>query len=204
MNRIIIAFVALFLFRCTPDELSLPELQSYIKDEEHGVHQVAEMNGTRIDVMYKPTDLWVQHEIEQEQSVTNARIDSLRKTYDGLIYFVLSFSRNNTEALHATNSMDQYSDLVQTLSFQMHEYVSLTTFNQDTIPVGDFMLNRTYGINNETEILFVFDKSKAIGEDWIQLNLNEFGLSTGNHRFKFFMKDLDRVPELKFDSRNSE
>jgi hypothetical protein len=202
MIRIVIALIALFLFRCTPDELSLPELQSYIKDEEHGVHQVAEMNGTRIDVTYKPTDLWVQHEIEDEATVTRGQIDTLTGKYKNYYYFIVALSRNNKEALHQTSGMDEYSDLLQTMSFRMNDHVTLTTAKQDTIPVADFMLNRTYGMSNATEILFVFSREKAKDQEWIQFNLNEFGLNVGNQRFRFATKDLDNIPRLKFTTTN--
>ncbi|HEY9006529.1 MAG TPA: hypothetical protein VIM75_10355, partial [Ohtaekwangia sp.] len=65
---------------------------------------------------------------------------------------------------------------------------------------GDFMLNRTYGMSNSTDLLFVFSKEKAKGKDWIQFNLNELGLGIGNQRFRFEMRDLENVPEVTFEN----
>jgi hypothetical protein len=109
----------------------------------------------------------------------------------------MSLSSNDKEALHQIAS-DQYSDLVQTLSFRMSNYVTLTTSVNDTIPVGDFMLNRTYGMSNSTDLLFVFNREKTKDTDWVQFNLNEFGLGIGNQRFRFDMHTLENVPEVAF------
>ncbi len=94
--------------------------------------------------------------------------------------------------------MTAYSDLVQTLSFRMSHYVTLTTAPADTIPVGDFMLNRTYGLSQSTDLLFVFNNEKVRGKEWIQFNLNEFGLGTGNQRFRFRTKDIETLPGIDF------
>lgn len=202
MIRLLTVLIALIFIRCTPDELSLTDLQSYIKDEENGLHKVAELNGTKVDVTYKPTDLWVQQEIEDEAAVTRAQIDTIAGKYKSYYYFIVALSRNGMEALHQTGDMGEYSELLQTMSFRMQEYVNLTTSKQDTIPVADFMLNRTYGMSNATEILFVFSKEKANGQEWVQINLNEFGLNLGNQRFRFATKDLENTPRLKFTTTN--
>ncbi|HEY9048675.1 MAG TPA: hypothetical protein VIN08_22365, partial [Ohtaekwangia sp.] len=144
------------------------------------------------------TDLWVYQEIGKHKA-TPEQIDTLRKKYSQYLYFILSLSANNKEALHQAAS-DQYGDLVQTLSFRMNNYVTLTTSANDSIPVGDFMLNRTYGMSNSTDLLFVFSKEKAKGKDWIQFNLNEFGLGIGNQRFRFEMSDLENIPEVTFEN----
>ncbi|HEY9047244.1 MAG TPA: hypothetical protein VIN08_15170, partial [Ohtaekwangia sp.] len=144
------------------------------------------------------TDLWVYQEIGKHKA-TPEQIDTLRKKYSQYLYFILSLSANNKEALHQAAS-DQYGDLVQTLSFRMNNYVTLTTSVNDSIPVGDFMLNRTYGMSNSTDLLFVFSKEKAKGKDWIQFNLNEFGLGIGNQRFRFEMRDLEKIPEVTFEN----
>jgi hypothetical protein len=80
----------------------------------------------------------------------------------------------------------------------MNDFVTLTTA-QDTIPVGDFMLNRTYGMSNSTDLLFVFSRDKAKDKDWVQFNLNEFGLGAGNQRFRFRTNDIADAPGVDFE-----
>ena len=176
------------------------KLSAFVVDEEHGLKKSAALGNVNIEVTYRPVDLLVYQEIGK-QVVDAKEIENLRKKYNQYIYFILSLSNDSKEALHQTGG-SQYSELVQTLSFRMNDYVTLTTAASDTIPVGDFMLNRTYGMSSSTDLLFVFSKEKAIGQDWIQFNLNEFGLEVGNQRFRFSMKDIEEVPEVNFTLKN--
>lgn len=199
MKYFYLTIVASFLFSCSdPEFLSPQELQSFILDDENKLKMTAVENGYKIDVMYRPTDLWVHQELGDEPT-DQATLDRLRKKYNTYYYFIVSLSKNNKEALHQVEGgMDQYSELVQTLSFRMPQHVNLTTSSQDTIPVGDAMLNRTYGLSATTDVLIVFTKEKVRGTDWVQVNLNEFGLGVGNQRFRFLTKDLDNAPKIKF------
>lgn len=192
--------IFLILASCTPKEVEYNELINYIQDEDNGLHKQAGMNGIVTEVTYKPTDIWLHLELGDNHT-TQMQIDSLRKHYKSYHYFSVSLSKDNKEALHSSaSSMSQYSELVQTLSFRMNEYVTLTTSAQDTIPVGDFILDRTYGLSSATSLLFVFSKDKTTSAEWIQFNLNEFGLGTGNQRFRFKNKDLLKAPSLKFNT----
>lgn len=196
MKSVCVALVCLVVTACGYRELSQEELVRYIHDETHGIHKSAVVDGTAIDVTYRPTDLWV-HQETGGNAVSAVAIDSLRKKYDRYYYFILSLSKNEKEALTPAEGLGTYGDLVQTMSFRMAEYVTLTT-PSDSIPVGDFMLNRTYGLSRSTEVLFVFGKEKTVGAEWVQFNLNEFGLGTGNQRFRFKVKDLERAPKIRF------
>jgi hypothetical protein len=138
--------------------------------------------------------MWVNVELGNDLD-DPAKVNELRKRYDPYLYFVVSLSKNDREALHQVDRA-QYGDLVQTMSFRMPEYVTMTTSDHDTIPVGDFMLNRTYGMSTSTDLLFVFSREKAKDREWVQFNLNEFGLGVGNQRFRFRTEDLKNVPKI--------
>lgn len=187
---------------CGPKRLSREDYSHYVSDKSNGLTKSASVGNTTITVSYRPTDLWVHQELNHV-SATKRQITSAREKYSASLYFVLSFSTDSKETLHQSTGQ-QYSDLVQTLSFHMSDYVSLTTSANDTIPVSDFMLNRTYGIGGSTDLLFVFNKEKINNIDWIQFNLNEFGLGIGNQRFRFKTKDLDNCPEIKFETKETE
>jgi hypothetical protein len=193
----------LCLFGCTNSEVqTAEELNRFILDPENNLIQKAEINGYNISVSYRPTDLLVYQETGNEP-VDDRVLNDLRKKYSSYYYFILSLSKDNQEALTPSDGMAQYSELVQVMSFRMNDYVTMTTSAKDTIPVGDFMLNRTFGIGQSTDILFVFNKEKSIDKDWVQFNLNEFGLGAGNQRFRFKVADLANVPRLKFNNRKT-
>jgi len=186
---------------CHSKSVSSEELQSYVLDEDNGLQKSVESSGTKVTVTYRPTDLWVQQEIEGK-IVKAPTVDSLRRKYSRYYYFIVSLSRDNKEALHQVRTMGHYSDLVQTMSFAMSQFVNLTTTKQDTIIVSDSMLNRTYGLGSSTDLLLVFERVKAEDDDWVQLNLSEFGLGLGNQRFRFASKDFERLPSLDFSVAN--
>ena len=195
MKYLCVVFV-LVMFSCDRQALSSEELSAFVVNEEHGLKKSTEINNVNIAVTYRPVDMLVCQEIG-EQKVEDQEVENLRNKYSQYLYFILSLSQDNKEALHHTGG-SQYSDLVQTLSFRMSDYVTMTTAANDTIPVGDFMLNRTYGMSGSTDILFVFNKEKAKDSNWIQFNLNEFGLGVGNQRFRFNTADIERCPQMQF------
>jgi len=138
---------------------SVDELSKFVADPKHGFVQEVEINNMKVRVAYRPTDLLVAQELGQSAVAVQA-IEQSRKKYGQYYYFILSLSANNAEALTPSNGDGQYGELVQTLSFRMHDFVNLTTSASDTIPVGDFMLNRTYGLSQSTDVLFVFNRQK--------------------------------------------
>jgi hypothetical protein len=188
-------FSLLALVACKPSHLTPEELSAYIADEDHGLKKTVAIGKTNISVTYRPTDLWVQQELGNG-AADPKKVEELRNKYDRYFYFILSLSHNEKEALHQAGG-EQYSELVQTLSFRMNDFVTLTTA-QDTIPVGDFILNRTYGMSNSTDLLFVFSREKAKDTDWVQFNLNEFGLGAGNQRFRFKINAIADAPGIEF------
>lgn len=194
----------LVLSSCSAREyLSPEELETYILNEENQLKKTVEVSGYKIEVVYRPTDLFVHQEIGEEP-VDIKPLDHLRTKYNSNYYFIVSLSKNEKEALQEVEGgMDQYSSLVQTLSFRMGQFANLTTSLHDTIPVADAMLNRTYGMSKTTDILFAFSKTGASKSDWIQFNLNEFGLGIGNQRFRFKCADLENVPQINFEIKNS-
>ncbi len=195
--RFLILLVLLAGAACSSGPMTVAELETYVKDQENGLTQEIESNGYTIRVTFRPTDLWVKQEVGEGRFPDAQELAKLRHKYNAYYYFIVSLSRNNKEALHQLEGgMEQYSDLVQTLSFRMPQYTTLTTSASDTIPVGDFMLNRTYGLSRSTDLLFVFSREKAGDDAWVQFNLNEFGLGTGSQRFRFDREKLDEAPEL--------
>ncbi|MFM7859340.1 MAG: hypothetical protein ACKO96_47310 [Flammeovirgaceae bacterium] len=180
---------------CKPSSVSSDkELVKFVQDEDNGLKKKIAVGDLEITLTYRPTDLLVAQEVGGEK--TPEKISAARKKYNGNYYFVLSLSKSGREALHQTDNFGQYSELVQKLSFRLPEFANMTTAAQDTIPVADFILNRTYGLASSTDLLVVFNKEKALGKEWVQFNLNEFGMNTGNARFRFRTWDLENCPRL--------
>lgn len=188
----------LLLVSCT-GAMSTEDVYKFISDEKNGLQKKTLSNGIDITTTYRPTDLWVHQELVDETS-NKDKVESLRSKYNKSLYFVVSFSKGENEALQELGEgPTQFSEVMQTLSFRMPQYTTLTTSERDTIPVADFMLNRTYGLSTGTEVLFVFDAKVANQREWVQLNINEFGLHIGNQRVRFDMDDLRNAPKINFE-----
>ncbi len=201
MRKYCFALLILAAVGCSsPKEMTVEELNKYITEPEHSLVKSVEQNGYTINVIFRPTDLLVNQEIDgREGLIGEDKLKSIRRKYASHYYFMLELSRNNREALMPDGDPEQYGGLLQNLSFRMHDYVMLLTSKKDTIYVADFVMDRTYGLNNSTNILFAFSKESAKDKEWVQFNLKEFGLGTGDQRFRFGLKDLEQVPSVKFN-----
>jgi hypothetical protein len=185
------------LLGCKPKTFSSEkELVAYIQDEENGLKKTNEVGEYKVSVTYRPTDLLVKQEVGEKP--TQEAIEKANQKYQNYYYFILSLSKSGKEALDQSQGFGQYSEMVQKLSFRVPEFVNMTTSASDTIPVADFILNRTYGLGSSTDILVVFNKEKAKGQTWVQVNLNEFGMNLGNSRIRFKTDDLEGCPKLLF------
>lgn len=183
--------------RCKPKEVSFEELRAYAANTENGLRKSETASGILVEVQYRPTDLWVRQELGESPADT-ASINRLRRKYSQYDYYIVSLSRDGREALTPRGDMAHYSELVQVLSFRMGEYITMTTDKGDTISVSDTNLGRTYGMGQSTDLLVVFSRRGTERCTWVQLNLNEFGLGTGNQRFRFLARDLRKVPNISF------
>lgn len=200
--RMIMLALVICTVACTPASLNKDDLMEYLALEGNGLRKSVTVGNTQVYVQYWPTDLCVAQELQSSAEAIK-HLDSLRKHYDRYYYFVLGLTSDSREALHQGDlDFKSYSELVQTLSFSMADHVMLTTSRRDTIPVGDFTLNRTYGVGSATELLFAFGREKADDSEWIQFNINEFGLTTGNQHFRFRKGDLEDIPRLDLTNPN--
>lgn len=197
-NSLLLVSVALFL-GCsdTPKFLPEAELLKYIQDTDNGLKKEVQAGKVTLSVTYRPDDLLVWQEAEGSDST---QVRAVQDQFDDYIYFLFSMSAGEKDALYGL-SQDQatFSENLQTMSFRMAEYVTLTTSNQDTIPVGDFVYNRTFGLSKSNDFLFVFNSEKLPNEPngWISFNVKEFGFRTGRRSFRFDMANIRRTPRLK-------
>ncbi len=194
--RLLVLVVA--FTRCSPAELTEPDLMAYIQNPANGLTQQQQVNGYNITVNYRPTDLLVAQHLGKTE-YNQAMVDSLRNHYGQYYYFIVGLSRNNKEALYQMQQgFDSFSDMIRTLAFRMDQFTYLTLPEPDTIPVADFIFPRTYGSGTATNLMFVFSRQKAGNTPWVNLNLQEFGLQTGHLQFRFKTNDLHQVPRLIF------
>lgn len=178
---------------CMSDhQYSIPELTDYVNDESHGLKKSVLRNGINLTVSLKPSDILTAQEIK----TSSMPIDSLKPKYDHHLYFVLSLSSDNHESLSPA-SLSNYNEVLNTLSFRMADYVSLSISEKKFAPL-DFMMDRTYGRANATEILFVFEKPDQVDKEKCTITIKEFGLNVGRQSFEFSGADIENLPRIRF------
>ncbi len=197
MKRLLLIILGYCIISCSPSALTETELKQYILEPSNNLMQEETINDVNVRVTYRPTDLLVSQELTN--ATDTAHISSLRAKYNKYYYFVLSLSKNQREAIQAsTMPQAQFSELLQTISFRMGAYVNMTTNARDTIPLADYVYNRTFGMGSSNDLLLVFNKEQAKSANWLQINLAEFGLGVGRQALRFNRKELDEVPEIDF------
>ena len=179
-----------------PAQLSEKELTEFVNDPANGVSKTIQAGKMEMKVTLRPNDFLVYQEVGEEGSKED--IAEASKRYDDYLYLMLSLSAGEKDALYGL-SQDQgvFSENLQVLSFRMGQYVTLTTSKQDTIPVGDYIFNRTFGLSKSNDLMFVFNREKISEEGWVSFNIGEFGMSTGRRNFRFELDDIYAVPTLE-------
>lgn len=197
--RLPLFFSILLIFSTScekPQSLPPKELNKYVLAPENGLAISHKMGDFEITAAYRPTDIMIAQELDFTDPNKDSTIKRLRSKYSDNYYFLLALSKDGKEALHQIGT-DQYSQLVQRLSFQMADYVFITSGN-DTLKVADYILDRTFGMATATNMLFAFKKKDSLKADWLQFNLKEFGLGIGSTRFRFKKQDLEDIPSALF------
>jgi len=200
MKQLYILLLLSILSSCNkPQYLSEEQLKAYVIDPDHGLSEKNEVNEVVTTVTYRPTDLLVAQEL-RSASPTVKEIERIRGKYNKYAYFVLNISNRDRDVLTGLSDYDRFSRQLNTFAFGMAEFVNLTTPQKDTIPVADYIFPRTYGAGKSTAMLFAFNNEQFKNREWIQLNLKEMGLGTGDQSFRFRVADLQEVPEIDFMS----
>lgn len=192
----LVVIVALAMSRCgVPDQLDQQALTEFVNDPSNGLSIEQQAGKVKMTVTHRPVDFLVYQEVGE--SGTQAEIAEAKARYNDYLYFLVSLSAGEKGALYGLSAdQDAFSENLQVLSFRMGNYVHLTTSAQDTIPVGDYVYNRSFGLTQSDDLLFVFNKEKVPAQGWVSFNIAEFGMSTGRRNFRFDVADLKRVPRL--------
>lgn len=194
LNYIIFALSVIFFSSCGARQLRQPDLEQFATDPANGLVQTSRVQSLDFSVSYRPTGLFLAQELSSRSDT--AGIAALKKKYNSAHYLILNISMDGKEALGNTGDFSQFSELLQTFSFRIGEQVTLATSSGDTLVLGDFAFQRTYGMSSGNAILFAFLKQERKPYDWLEFTVREFGLGSGIQRFRFREKDIDAIPEL--------
>lgn len=194
---IVLLFLIFGLHSCRQKTFkSKRALYTYLKKEENGYIQSKHVNGSTYTVMYKPTDLLVLQELDTR---TENELTELREKYRKYLYFTLQFSRHGKALLSNAADRQGFGRMVNQLSFGMGEKVHLYTREKDTLTLLDYHYPRMYGMHPSTNMLFVYPREEAyLNSEYLVLSIEDFGLNTGDLKFKFKTDKIKKEPQLHF------
>lgn len=174
-------------------EIVKKELVDYVKNEDNGLSQTIEVNGVKINLAYRPTDLMVYQEMSVNNEQKKVNKDSIRNKYKNHLYFILSYSRDNKELLSTiATSREEFNNVQNILTFDMRKRICLLNQDKDTIPLIDYNFPRTYGMARANTLLFVFKKDEVFEQsDELIFNVKDIGIGTGDVKFRY-NKDIIR------------
>lgn len=199
INAPLLLIVFLILWTaCSRSVNSADDLRAFVAKQSNGLTKEKTIGEIKVRLTYRPTDLLVQQELGGAPA-SPAHIEQLRQQYDDYLYFLLTYSANGKEieGWRAT-SQAEFGTRVQTLAFGMAEVLSLNTDQRDSIPLVDFLYQRTFGGGSSSDVLFAFDRAATADADWLSFRLDDIGLGIGTTHFRFDTKAINTVPSIPF------
>lgn len=192
-----IPLMCLLFAACQPDAFnSAEDLKQFISEPSNNLVKKVVLNGIVVEVSFKPNDLLIHQEIGGGPT-DHQRLVNLERKYEENYYFLIRLIKNDSTAQEdSVTRQPQFADVYGSI----YRSLSVITPEEDTIRSDQFTIEHINVANESApEIMIVLSKKKSTYRDWIQFNLDEFGLGIGDHEFKFFINDLEHVPKLKFD-----
>ncbi|MEX0313280.1 MAG: hypothetical protein AB3N18_03810 [Allomuricauda sp.] len=192
-------FVCLSFSSCHESNFdSKKEMLMYLANEENGYIKTKTVKGINYSLMYRPTDLMVQHELPDDPM--NADIVKLKEKYKDYLYFNLSLGKGDKEVLtHSLKDKRKYRQLLHQLSFDMKNRITVSTQKRDTVPVIDCIYPRMFDLDGKNTVMFLVSKTDEIlRTEFLNIAISDMGLSTGEVAFKFPVDLIKNEPKLKF------
>lgn len=190
MRRTVFGLMLLCIFGCQKYITSKNELLQYINDPKNHLTQTEDFGDVKISLTYYPWQL-LENTFKKQIAITKS---NLRKNAD-LEYFIIGFSAHDKELLRQLE-YNQYSALIQVLSFNMKEYISLVSERKRPIYPVDVLFQPTYGMSSSNQLIVAFKKADLTNTNHLRLKINEFGLNTGNIFFKIDKSSINKIPPI--------
>lgn len=191
-NSLYVLIISCFLSCNLRSDKNHAELLKEVNDEKNGFTQTKEINGVKLSLTYRPTELMVSQELEQIGDIKVSK-DSLINKYKKNLYFILNYSKNDKEILSSiSESRQKFNEVQNTLTFGMRDKVVLVNNKKDTIPFLDYNFPRTYGMARSTSLLFIFKKDENFDDsNTVTFTVNDIGLGIGDVKFKYSLNTIN-------------
>ncbi len=173
----------IFMQSCLSNSMTLSEVHKLMERESSGLKKTATFpNGLKMEVYLFPRQL-LGPGLEQKDSLQASQ------------YFLLSFSKDGTEALHSLAGTNHYYPALENLSFKAEDFCRLVVDKKDTVRLSNSHFTNLYGTGAANELILVFDAKTPKSQ--YELEIDELGLNAGNTQFTFSKWVVERVNQIK-------
>lgn len=202
--KVFIAILICLIFSCRNSELEYKEYLKYLADKDNGLVKEASAGGVKVKVKYLPTDYLIYKAAHNSDSVASkAQIENLHKEYENSLTFILTLGPADGESFSITrvgiNSYEEFAQRIETMSFNMKEYISLVVGDKEYKP-DLIQLESINSLEQSKNIIVVFNTVDKAGVNIMQDDLvfiyNDELFLTGVNKFKFKKSDLVHIPGL--------
>lgn len=192
LSLLIILSFSVAMFSCHQEKISKNALIQFVQDPDNGLTQTIKRNGIEIKLTYKPIDLVALQNFASDAIINDSLFESTKHQFSNYLYFILSISKNGQDFLAADPNL---SSNLNTLAFNMEEYVSMINGEGDTVSLTDFQTPRFFGVSTSSQTLLVFEKPENFNKI-IAIHLKSIGTAITSTYFEFNKQDLESVPQL--------
>lgn len=175
------------------NEVTLTELEEYIRDGDHGTKKSYEEGDFKAEIVYRPTDLIVSQELNNR----GGKKEEIEQTYNKYYYFIISLKKNDKDLLNSTKDRAAFSRMNEQFSFNLGEYIFAVNEFKDTCKPTDYAFPRLYEISKATAVIVAFDKAK-LKSDQFKICVKGAPFTSEIIEFDFDQKDFAKIPTLKF------
>ena len=222
-----ILILLVMLCGCKQTFSNLEEYEAYINAEDAPYTQTIIKNGSKVTVRYLSTDALMlrdyhrfremRERLAADTSLTSKKraerikaeqqkLTERRADYGQSLYFKLTIGHTD-ESKDIVFQQSQaktggYSQWLQKLLFGLKESIYLRTVANNEIPLNNYHMERTYGMDKNRNFLLMFPTGEMSASlpgnnNPVTLIIKEFGLGTGRLKFEFEIKPSDRFNKIE-------
>lgn len=178
----------------------------FLADKENGLVKETSVGGIKLKVKYLPLDYLVYNAVKSEDSLASKeKKESIKKSYENSLTFMLTMGPDANESFSITRvgitSYQEFAERIETMSFNMKEYITLKINNKEYKPELAQM-ESINSLEQSKNIIVVFKAIDEAGQKLMTDDLffiyNDELFYTGINKFKFKMQEIQGLPELKY------
>jgi hypothetical protein len=160
--------ILIFLLSSCNQKVSVNEYLKEVSSEEEFLKHHNDST-YRISCTYLPSSIMALNELrgtlDREGKISSELFESASKKFSNASYFVLKVGLTNGQNIlqAAVRNRQEYSLLMNDLTFNMNRDVYFLTPEKDTIRPSIFDVQRSYGTSPDLSVLFAFPQSQVSG-----------------------------------------